>query len=175
MFTYNWEHKNCSLYEVAGCLLFKEGLLECCSKWKDSFVFRNCWCLWGSIVVHSLLTPPPLPHTQVPEVTSENKPTAEEQPSPERPLTHTPLGSTVNLDSSYSIGELMQQAFHTMQQERGGGRREGGGGAEGTGEGRGKGRDSRAKAPEEQPQLVLPPQQTFSAVTPASQYQLHVM
>ena len=121
-------------------------------------------------MVHSLLT-----HTQVPEVTSENKPTAEEQPSPERPLTHTPLGSTVNLDSSYSIGELMQQAFHTMHQERGGGRREGGGGAEGTGEGRGKGRDSRAKVLEEQPQLVLPPQQTFSAATPASQYQLHVM
>ena len=111
-------------------------------------------------------------------MTSEDKATAEEQPTPERPLTHTPLGSTVNLDSSYSIGELMQQAFHTMQQGRGGGDKEGGGrgeGGGGAGGGRGKGRDSRARAQEEQLQPVLPPQQTFSAATPASQYKLHVM
>jgi len=98
--------------------------------------------------------------TQLPGVPVEDKPSAEESPLPECPPTHTPPGSAANLDSSYSMGHLMQHVFHTSVTQPGGG-----GGRWGeTGHG-----TSAAMTQEEQPQLRLPRQQAYNTGPPASQ------
>lgn len=100
-----------------------------------------------------------LTHVQLPGVPVEDKPSAEESPLAECPPTHTPPGSAANLDSSYSMGHLMQHVFHASVTQPGGGGRWGE-----TGHG-----TSAAMTQEEQPHLRLPRQQAYNTGPPASQ------